>query len=632
MKKAASTLGKFFYGLTRIYRGFRSVILNLLFIFLVLVLVGSFIGQPHIVVQRGSALVINPHGVIVDQLTFVDPLDALMADSLDVEINNEVLLTDILDAIALAKSDDNISSIVMLLDNLQPSGFSKLMEIAEVLTDFKASGKKVYAYADNYSQGQYYLAAHADEIILNPMGMVSLEGFGTYQMFYRDALETLGVNVHIFRVGEYKSAVEPYERNNMSAEAREANTEWLSDLWTRYTTGVSQARNLNDQAIDNYVNGMDELLAAAENDTAILAMQENLVDNLMNRSETNQYLRSVIGGRTNSDEFLYINLDSYLSARKSAEGLGPRTEKIGLIVARGNIYDGNRDAGEIGGDTLADMVRRARLDDQVKALVLRIDSGGGSAFASEIIRSELVELRNAGKPLVVSMGSVAASGGYWIATPADEIWASASTITGSIGIFGLYPTFEGAFEKLGLNTDGVGTTDLWGSFVIGNELPPLAENILQSMIEDGYNDFIRLVAEARGMTIDEVDAVAQGRVWSGEDAYSLGLVDNIGNLDDAIEAAAALAGLDAYETRLIEQRLTPGQQLIKDLAGNVLLGNLATHFAGQSAQVFNAATGPTSLLGSFYESINEDLGELLNYNDPQGLYLQCHECLRIFSQ
>ncbi|NBS26577.1 MAG: signal peptide peptidase SppA [Gammaproteobacteria bacterium] len=632
MKKVASTLGKFFYGLTRIYRGFRSVILNLLFILLVLVLVGSFIGQPPIVVQRGSALVINPHGVIVDQLTFVDPLDALMADSLDVEINNEVLLTDILDAIALAKSDDNISSIVMLLDNLQPSGFSKLMEIAEVLTDFKASGKKVYAYADNYSQGQYYLAAHADEIILNPMGMVSLEGFGTYQMFYRDALDTLGINVHIFRVGEYKSAVEPYERNNMSAEAREANTEWLSDLWTRYITGVSQARNLNDQAIDDYVNGMDELLAAAENDTAILAMQENLVDNLMNRSETNQYLRSVIGGRPNSDEFLYINLDSYLSARNSAGGLGPRTEKIGLIVARGNIYDGNRDAGEIGGDTLADIIRRARLDDQVKALVLRIDSGGGSAFASEIIRSELVELRNAGKPLVVSMGSVAASGGYWIATPADEIWASASTITGSIGIFGLYPTFEGAFEKLGLNTDGVGTTDLWGSFVIGNELPPLAENILQSMIEDGYNDFIRLVAEARGMTIDEVDAVAQGRVWSGEDAYSLGLVDNIGNLDDAIEAAAALAGLDAYETRLIEQRLTPGQQLIKDLAGNVLLGNLVTHFTGQSPQVFNAVTGPTSLLGSFYEGINEDLRELLNYNDPQGLYLQCHECLRIFSQ
>jgi len=632
MKKAASTLGKFFYGLIRIYRGFRSVILNLLFILLVLVLVGSFIGQPPIVVQRGSALVINPHGVIVDQLTFLDPLDALMADSLDVEINNEVLLTDILDAIALAKSDDNISSIVMLLDNLQPSGFSKLMEIAEVLTDFKASGKKVYAYADNYSQGQYYLAAHADEIILNPMGMVSLEGFGTYQMFYRDALETLGINVHIFRVGEYKSAVEPYERNDMSAEAREANTEWLSDLWARYITGVSQARNLNDQAIDNYVNGMDELLAAAENDTAILAMQENLVDNLMNRSETNQYLRSVIGGRPNSDEFLHINLDSYLSARNSAEGLGPRAEKIGLIVARGNIYDGNRDAGEIGGDTLADMVRRARLDDQVKALVLRIDSGGGSAFASEIIRSELVELRDAGKPLVVSMGSVAASGGYWIATPADEIWASASTITGSIGIFGLYPTFEGAFEKLGLNTDGVGTTDLWGSFVIGNELPPLAQNILQSMIEDGYNDFISLVAEARDMTIDEVDAVAQGRVWSGEDAYSLGLVDNIGDLDDAIEAAAVLAGLDAYETRLIEQRLTPGQQLIKDLAGNVLLGNLVTHFTGQSPQVFNAVKGPASLLGSFYEGINEDLRELLNYNDPQGLYLQCHECLRIFSQ
>lgn len=633
MTTPASTLGKFFSSLAKIYRGFRSVILNLLFIFLLLVFVASLIGQPPIIVQRGSALLISPRGVIVDQLTFIEPLDALMADTLDAEIGNEILLQDILDAIDYAGEDDNISSIVLSLNNLQPSGFSKLQDIADALTRFSESGKKIYAYADNYSQGQYYLAAHADEVILNPMGMVSLEGFGSYQMYYKDALDKLGVNVHIFRVGEYKSAVEPYERNDMSEEARVANTEWLGDLWSQYVSGVSSARSIESQDVDNYVNNMDQLLTESGNDSATMAVQSNLVDRLLGRGETNRYLVSEIGNRNNSDEFLYISLDNYLAARNDIKDtLESSADRIGLIVASGTIYDGNQDAGQIGGDTLEDLIRRARLDDQIKALVLRVDSGGGSAFASEIIRKELEQLRDSGKPLVVSMGSMAASGGYWIATPADQIWASESTITGSIGIFGLYPTFEDSFEKIGLNTDGIGTTELSGAFAVGNELPELAENILQSMLEDGYNDFISLVAESRNMTLDEVDAIAQGRVWSGEDAYTLGLVDNIGNLDDAINAAAELAGLERFEKRLIEQQLTPGQQLVRDLTNSVYFRSAVDKFVTQPRGLFTSTLNPTSLLGGFYQEINQDLEELLKYNDPQGLYLQCQECSQVLSQ
>jgi protease IV len=625
MTTPASTLGKFFAGLTKVYRGFRSVILNLLFIVLLLILVGSFIGQPPVIVEKGSALLLNPKGALVDQLTYVDPLDALVADSVGTDLNNEILLRDVLNAIELAGNDEDISSIVLSLSNLQPSGFSKLQEIGIALTTFRQSGKKVYAYADNYSQGQYYLASHADEIILNPMGSVNIEGFSTYQTYYKDALDKLGINVHIFRVGEYKSAVEPFERNDMSIAAREANQEWLGDLWQHYVSGVAIARNIEPEFINDFINTLDQHLAEFNGDMASLVLDRNLVDQLLDRGEANDYLKNEIGAADNDEDFLYIALENYLAARNDQlNTLQENSGKIGLIVASGTIYDGSRNAGEIGGDSLQELIRRAREDDTIKALVLRIDSGGGSAFASEVIRSELEMLQDAGKPLVVSMGSVAASGGYWIATPADEIWASPSTITGSIGIFGLYPTFENSFDKLGLNTDGLGTTDLAGALNIGRELPELAENVLQSMLEDGYNRFINLVANARNMSLEEVDAIAQGRVWSGEDAHTLGLVDNLGNLDEAIASAASLAGLSEYSTQMVEQPLSPGQQLIQDLTNNVLIKVFQTR-----QQVF---VTPTNILSDFYSTVNNDLQALLKFNDPNAMYLHCQECMPMLSR
>ena len=296
MAKPTSTLGRFFSGLAMLYRGFRSVILNLLFIFLILLFLDSLIGEAPVMVQPGSALLLNPDGTLVDQLTFVDPLDALVADSLDSDIqNHEVLLQDVLDAINLAAEDSNISSLVMVLNNLQSSGLSKLQDVARALDNFRASGKTVYAYGNSFTQGQYYLAAHADELILNPMGDIDLEGFSSYQLFFRDALDKLGVNVHVFRVGEYKSAVEPYTRNDMSAEAREASEDWLGDLWSIYLQDVTAARQLEPGYLTEHIDSLDRKLAEYNGDSATMNLESRLVDELMDRTQATEYLKRVIG-------------------------------------------------------------------------------------------------------------------------------------------------------------------------------------------------------------------------------------------------------------------------------------------------------------------------------------------------
>jgi protease-4 len=627
MSAPKSTLGKFLSGLARLYSGFRSVILNLLFLFLLMVFVASLIGQSPIYVQPGSALLLNPGGTLVDQLTYVDPLDTLMADSLGAELSDEVLLQDVLDAIYTATADNRISSLVLVPGQLLPSGFSKLQDIGDALLRFRESGKKVYAYGDYYTQGQYYLAAHADEVILNGMGSLDLEGFSSYQMYFRDALDNLGVNIHIFRVGEYKSAVEPFERNNMSPEAREANINWLGDLWQQYLAGISDSRNLKPEFIESFINNLDTELAAFNGDMSALVLARGFIDTLMDRDRLNSYLQDEIGIAGNGEDFLKIDYRSYLAAIRNESGdLESDNDKIGIIVASGNIYDGSRGAGEIGGDSLQDLVRRAREDDDIKALVLRIDSGGGSAFASEIIRNELASLAVASKPLVVSMGSVAASGGYWIATPAAEIWASNSTITGSIGIFGLYPTFEDTFAKLGISTDGVGTTALAGALMPGRPLPELAKNVLQLNLEDGYNRFITLVAESRNMSVEEVEAIARGRVWSGEDALAIGLVDHLGRLEDAVAAAARLAGLADYGTRLVEMPLTPGQQFLQNLANNILVRSLI-----QALPSTHELTSASGILGNFTRTLQTNLQSWSQFNDPRGLYLHCQECQAVLS-
>ena len=619
MAGTPNPLIRFSSGLLKIYRFFRSVILNLIFLFVLLAVLASLAGPPELVVEDDSVLVLDPSGVIVEQLSYANPFDAVVNEAAGASVVGEVLLQDMIDVIRFARDDSRIGAILLNTDRLAGGGFSHLQDIGAALRDFRASGKRVYAVGSNYSQAQYYLASQADEVILNAFGAVGVEGFSAWQNYFSDLLTRLGINVHVFRVGEYKSAVEPFERMDMSPEAKENYTRLLGDLWSLYVADITMARGLDAGALQDLISRQDEHLAIHNGDAAQLALQNRLVDRVESQADTRTYLLDRLAG--GADELRAVDYMPYLRTQRAPTGLAgslPNTDHVGIIVASGNIVDGEAPRGTIGGDSLSTLIREARDDASIKALVLRVDSGGGSAFASEVIRTELEAFKGSGRPVIVSMGSVAASGGYWIATPADQIWASATTITGSIGIFGLYPTFEDSFMKLGIGTDGVGTTELAGYTTIGRPLTPLAERSLQLTVENGYDRFLALVSASRDMPVDTVDAVAQGRVWSGQTALELGLVDKLGSLDEAVAAAASLAGLGDYSKKLIESSLTPAQLFLQQLADNTLVGApvraLVTHFRNVS---------PVERL---FAGIRRELQGLLHLNDPNGLYLQCLEC------
>lgn len=617
MTNRAGLLSRFLGGLWKVVTFCRNVVFNLLFLLIVVIILGSLLDRPIVTVPDGAALVIQPRGRLVDETTYINPLAGLLGGPGNNPATGETLLRDLLEAIELAAEDESISALVLSLGELRGGGFSKLRELGTAITAFRESGKPVYAVSDLYSQTQYYVAAHADEILLNPVGGVELTGFGSYQMYYKSALDSLRVNMHIFRVGTYKSAVEPFERDDMSPEAREANALWLGDLWSVYKDDVNRLRGLDEGFLDTFINNMDTELENTGGDTARLALESGLVDALLDRNGMREKLRNEIGTATDNDSFRQIGHENYLMARTTLSPDLETADRVGVIVASGAILDGEHRPGTIGGDSLSRQIRRANDDDSVKALVLRIDSPGGSAFASEIIRSELLNLKASGKPLVVSMGSVAASGGYWIASPADQIWASPVTITGSIGIYGLLPTFEDSLEAIGISADGVGTTDLAGAFAIGRPLPETAGRVLQLTVENGYQRFLEIVSTGRNMTTAEVDAVGQGRVWSGRRALELGLVDEMGDLDQAVEAAAELANLDDWSVRYIEQPISPAEQFLRQLSDSFTLSSWKNPLL------------QTSTFGSFmhsWEMFSEDMRLLLRFNDPADLYLHCLEC------
>jgi protease-4 len=560
-------------------------------------------------VPEGAALVLAPEGEIVEQLSYVPPAVLLLREGVEEEVKEETLLRDLIDAIELAREDERIGALVLDLDQLTRAGLSKLQEIGAALERFRESGKPVVASGDFFTQGQYYLAAHASEVYLHPMGGVLLYGYGTYPTYMKSALERLLVRVHAFKVGSYKTALEPFLRDDMSDEAREANLAWLEVLWAAYRKDVTIQRALPEGVVDGYVNDMVEHLDQAEGDVGQMALDLGLVDDLKTRSQVRRRLVELVGaGR---DGFRQIRHDRYLElARPASELASLMRSKVGVVVGRGMIVDGKRRAGQIGGDTLAGLLKRAREDGTIRAVVLRIDSGGGSAFASEVIRQEVLLMREAGKPVVASMSSVAASGGYWMAAPADEIWAAPTTITGSIGIFGAMATFERSLDAIGVHADGVGTTDLAGSFDPRRPLNPLVAGVMQRVVERGYGRFLEIVAEGRGMSMEEVAEVAEGRVWAGETAQRLGLVDGLGGLEEAIAAAAQRAGLEDYDVTYVEREPTPREQLITMLASQArgLFGE--TGYAALKA--FDGIVGELDIIGLM--------------NDPQGAYAWCLAC------
>ena len=617
MKENKSTIARITFGLFSLLNTSRKIIINLVFFTVLLIfIIAISSGEKSIVVKPGSALVLNISGDIVEQKHDIDPMDAFISEALEQpDTAPEVLLADILAVIKHAENDDNISMMVLELKNMQGSGITKLRDIAEALIEFKQSGKKIIAVGEQYSQNQYYLASYADEVWLNPKGWMLLDGYGRYQLYFKSALEKLSISQHVFRVGTYKSAVEPYIRDNMSDAAREANQLWLNDLWQQYKIDVAQQRNFAVSNFDEDVDVLVTKLKAANGNVAEYALANNWVDALKTREQIRHDLINTVGS-DGEDGYKSIAFNNYLTVINSKVSFDSiNGDKVAVIVAKGTILDGNQKPGIIGGSSTAALLREARDNKAVKAVVLRVDSPGGSAYASEVIRQEVELLKAAGKPVVASMGTYAASGGYWISASADKIYASPTTITGSIGIFGFFMTFENTLSKLGIHTDGVGTTDIAG-FGLTRELSPGMANIVQLNIERGYRDFIELVANNRDMTTEQVDAIAQGRVWSGSKALELGLVDALGNIDNAIEAAAELANLQSYDSLLIEQEKSPRALFLQSLFGQ------ASILLGEPSNIEYSGNSITKILSQ----LSLELKQLAQLNDPQGIYSFCLAC------
>lgn len=550
-----------FSGLDRLRKTLHLLLLLALFGFLVGALRGSIPKIPS-----DAVLVIEPEGEIVEQLSG-DPLQRALAEARGGG-NDETLLRDLTEAILAARDDKRIQALLLDLDSMGGAGQPTLKEFASAITAFRASGKKVVARSLGYTRDSYYVAAHADEIYLDPMGLVVLEGYERYRNYYKSALDKLGIDVNVFRVGTFKSAVEPWIRDDMSPEDRVASQAFVDSLWGTYIDTVAAARGMQTAELREYVQGYSPAVKAARGDTAKVALDAGLVTALKTPREVETRLMELAKKDEEKDSYRRIGIGDYLKVVRAEDKISKHADtRVAVLVGSGEIVDGSGRGGVIAGDAMASLIRKARLDDNVKALVLRIDSPGGSVTASEQIYREIREFQASDRPVVVSMGDLAASGGYYIAASADEIWASPATITGSIGIFGLFPTAPRAFDKLGIGVDGVGTTPLSGELRLDRPVGPAASMLLQATIERGYEDFLKLVADGRDKTRDEIDAIAQGRVWSGVDAKRLGLVDELGSLDQAIEAAARRAGLKEgeYERDYLEPEKGWARELLTSL-------------------------------------------------------------------
>lgn len=607
-------LGWLFRSLWRLLNFTRLMLVNLLFLLVVLVIVFSVRQSETPSTPIEGALTLNLSGVLVEQRTQTDPTVQLLRqmDKGD-EQPSEIVLSDLLWAIKSAGNDDRIKALVIKPQGLQGASLSKLQEVTAAIDAFKESGKPVIAMADYYSQGAYLLAAHADHVLLNQSGAVLIEGLGVYQTYFKSALEKLNITPHVFKVGTYKSFVEPYTRDEMSPESKEANQRWLDQLWQSYVTDVAEQREIEPDAVAPNKDHFLELLRKAGGNAASYALDNGLVDQLATRDEMTQAVIKEVG-EADDHGWKGVGLKEYLAAIPEQYPQSGKDE-VGLITASGAIMDGVQPAGTIGGDSLADLLAEARRDDQVKAVVLRVDSPGGSAFAAEQIRAELLALKQAGKPVVISMGSYAASGGYWISADADKIFASPTTLTGSIGVFGMFATIDKALPQYGVHTDGVGTTDFVG-VGLTRALPDHVGEAIQLSVEDTYQRFVGLVGKGRGLSPEEAEKAAEGRVWTGQDAKALGLVDEFGNLDDALKAAADLANLKSWQVTPIAPEESARDKFLREL-----FDSSAQALAPHLQSWLPAGLGKALL------EMNRTLDPLTRFNDPQGTYAFCPVCL-----
>jgi protease-4 len=616
-------IAKIFKGIWTGINFSRRLVLNILFLLLVIVFIAGITSdEDKITVEDGSVLRLNLNGPIVEEKTYVDPIEAAISDATSgSEVPSEILLDDIVKVINEAAKDERITVLLLDLQEMPKAHLNKLKQITNAIDRFKETGKKVIASGYYYTQAQYYIASHANEVTMHPYGSVAIEGFAMYPLYFKDALEKLEVTQHIFRVGTFKSAVEPFIRNDMSDAAKQANRVWLGALWNEYKQDVAAARPFDESNFDETMDVYLAKMQAANGDAGKYAIDHQWVDSLKTTQQVRKQLIDLVGEDEDGKTFKQVSFRDYLSLVKPPMVFdNPITEKVAVVVARGTIVDGERRAGEIGGDSTAALLRKARLDDKVKAVVLRIDSGGGSMFASEVIRAEVLALKAAGKPVIASMSSVAASGGYWIASAANEIWAAPSTITGSIGVFGTFMTFEKTLSKIGVYSDGVATTEMAG-FSITRPLNEKMGQVIQMSVEEAYGRFLNVVADARNMTPEQIDKIAQGRVWIASQALELGLIDKLGDKQDAIDAAAALAKLNHFEVKTIKQDLSPQQQMMQDVFGNASVKSMLGLQTQKTSVLATQAN-----LQSVISQLSSEVENLKDYNDPQGVYARCLVC------
>lgn len=609
IRRLFNIIGSFLNGIRHLF--------SLLFLVILVSAISQMFSQTVQPVPQEGALDISLSGQLVDQKTYIDPIDQLLLQAN--QQSTEILVRDVIEAIDTARTDKRITHIILKTGNLDGGGLSKLQEIGIALKQFSATGKPIISMADGFTQSQYFLAAHADEIMLNPLGSVMLTGLDSYRSYFKDALDQLKITMNIFRVGDYKSAVEPLIRNNMSPQVKEEARVLLGDLWQVYTNEVESLRKLNAGSINNYANNLPKLLAAKQGDTAALAKSVGLVDTIADRSAMREYLVANIAGQ--DEHFNSIDMNSYLiNTRLVAQSKVAKKDSVAVVVASGPIMDGQQPEGNIGGDTLAEIFSSLGDEEQIKSVVLRIDSGGGSAFASEIIREAITDLQGRNIPVVVSMGSVAASGGYWIAADADHIIAMPSTITGSIGVFGIIPTIDKSLAALGVYSDGVGTTKSAGMWAIDRPLSEQTKTVVQMGVDNIYDQFVTLVAEGRDSTPEDVHSIAQGQVWSGNQALENGLIDELGDLNAAIEVAADLANLDDYRIDYIRKEMSPIELLLTQLNTN------ARHYARKLGLSGEIESISKNNLQFYINKITAPLTRIEQLNDPRGIYLFCEKC------
>ncbi|MGP1928368.1 MAG: signal peptide peptidase SppA [Arsenophonus sp. NC-WZS1-MAG3] len=624
MKNSWNLIANFFKFIWRLLNFIRRFLSSFICLFLIFIAASSYFAyknEKKITSQYHGALLIDLQGVIVDQVSIPNPFGKI-------KMNRELLgsssnlikensLFEIVNIIRLATYDDKITGIVLQLDNLISSDQPSLQYIGKALTEFNQAGKPIYAIGNSYNQSQYYLASFANYIYMSQEGNIGIYGFSTNKLYYKTLLNNLKVNSHIFRIGSYKSAVEPFISDDMSPEAREADKVWINSLWQHYLSTVAKNRQTTPENIFPGADKLIEEMKSVNGDSAQYAIKQKLIDHIFTDAVIEKELSKKFGWNDKDQHFNYISIYDYPSEQLQKSQLiqkkqsDDQPDNIAVIIAQGAIIDGLQKPGMIGSETIVAQIRKVRLNPDIKAIILRVNSPGGSVTASEAIRNELIAARDANKPIVVSMGAIAASGGYWISTPANYIFASPTTLTGSIGIFGVINTFEKSLGTIGVHTDGVSTTPL-ADISETKGINKQFSDLMQITVENGYHTFLKYVAQARHKTPEEIDKIAQGRVWVGLDALQNGLVDKLGDFDDAVNKAAELAKITIPSLNWVKPERSFIDQLILELTS--------------SAEVMIPNTLQLLMPKKIANEFQQQIKFCQHMNDPQNRYAFCLNC------